>query len=361
VAARFIAGFSLALLLASAGEAQQFDRRSRDEPEVVIEAGGRVGTADVVRFTPDGGFLLAGGDDKVVRVFPHSAAGLDGTPDRAKILRWRGWRDQLGGIKCLSPSPDGKRVAVGGYGLRISSVAILDRETGETTAITWPRTREGSYHDAVTAIGFHPDGKRVSFGTADGTLWFWDPMKLDKSEGDRVWNAPVCAGQFANPNPQQLNFTRSIRFPDADTMVAVSARGQVLACDLKAKLTDDPAAPIPAGKTLFEVFAGQKEDYRVHHAEWTGDVKWLAAITTGPLVLLPTAKKRSASNCRGITSRARSRFTPRAGRSPLGWARHCQRWRKSRDSTWSPTTRSGYSPMRPRSRRSCDTPAAPKR
>jgi WD40 repeat protein/uncharacterized caspase-like protein len=289
VAARFIAGFSLALLLASAGEAQQFDRRSRDEPEVVIEAGGRVGTADVVRFTPDGGFLLAGGDDKVVRVFPHSAAGLDGTPDRAKILRWRGWRDQLGGIKCLSPSPDGKRVAVGGYGLRISSVAILDRETGETTAITWPRTREGSYHDAVTAIGFHPDGKRVSFGTADGTLWFWDPMKLDKSEGDRVWNAPVCAGQFANPNPQQLNFTRSIRFPDADTMVAVSARGQVLACDLKAKLTDDPAAPIPAGKTLFEVFAGQKEDYRVHHAEWTGDVKWLAAITTGPLVLLRSA------------------------------------------------------------------------
>jgi len=289
VLARLAIGLSLALLLANAGDAQQFDRRARDEPEVVIEAGGRVGTADVVRFTPDGNYLLAGGDDKVVRVWPYSASGLDASPDRAKILRWRGWRDQLGGVKCISPSPDGKRVAVGGYGLKISSVAILDRETGVTVAITWPRSREGSYHDAVTAIGFHPDGKRVGFGTADGTLWFWEPKKLDKAEGDRVWSAPVCAGRFANPKPEQLNFTRGIRFPDADTMVAVSSRGQVLAYDLKAKLTDDPTAAIPEGRTLFEVNAGVKEDYRVHNSEWTSDGKWLVVATTGPLVLLRSA------------------------------------------------------------------------
>lgn len=287
--ARFAIGFSLALLLANAGDAQQFDRRARDEPEVVIEAGGRVGTADVVRFTPDGSVLLAGGDDKVVRVWPYSASGLDASPERAKILRWRGWRDQLGGVKCISPSPDGKRVAVGGYGLKISSVAILDRETGETVAITWPRTREGGYHDAVTAMSFHPDGKRVGFGTADGTLWFWEPRKLDKAEADRVWNAPVCAGRFANPKPEQLDFTRGIRFPDADTMVAVSSRGQVLACDLRAKLTDDPGAPVPEGRTLFEVNAEVKEDYRVDKSEWTGDARWLVVSTSGPLLLLRSA------------------------------------------------------------------------
>ncbi|MCE9564723.1 MAG: caspase family protein [Planctomycetes bacterium] len=283
--ARLAIGFSLALLLANVSDAQQFDRRARDEPEVVIEAGGRVGTADVVRFTPDGNALLAGGDDKVVRVWPYSASGLDATPGQAKILRWRGWRDQLGGVKCLAPSPDGKRVAVGGYGLKISSVAILDRETGETVAITWPRTREGGYHDAVTAIAFHPDGKRVGFGTADGTLWLWEPTKLDKPEADRVWNAPVCAGRFANPSPDQLNFTRSVRFADADTLVAVAYRGQVLACDLKAKLTDDPTAPAPEGKTLFEI-----KDFRVHNATWTGDGKWLVVGSTGgPLVVLFSA------------------------------------------------------------------------
>lgn len=288
--ARLAAGLSLAALLAGAVEAQQFDRRARDEPEVVIEAGGRVGTADVVRFTPDGNFLLAAGDDKVARSWPHSVAtGLDTNPDAVRVLRWRGWRDQLGGIKCLATSANGKRVAVGGYGLRISSIAVLDRESGETLGVTWPRVREGAYHDAVTAIGVHPDGVRVGFGTADGTLWFWEPKKLDKPDGDRIWNAPVCAGRFANPAPDQLNFTRSIRFPDGDTMLAVSSHGQVLACDLKAKLTDDPAAPVPEGRTVFEVFAGQPEKYRVHSAEWSGDGKWLVAATTGPLLLLRSA------------------------------------------------------------------------
>src|SRR6185436_9486101 len=104
--------------------AQQYDRRARDEPEVVINAGGRVGTADAVGFSPKGDFLFAVGDDKVVHVWPHSATGLDTSARRHEVLRWRSWRDQLGGIKALAISPDGKRVAVGGYGLRISTVAI---------------------------------------------------------------------------------------------------------------------------------------------------------------------------------------------------------------------------------------------
>ncbi|VTT97504.1 peptidase c14 caspase catalytic subunit p20 : WD-40 repeat OS=Microscilla marina ATCC 23134 GN=M23134_00154 PE=4 SV=1: WD40: WD40: Peptidase_C14 [Gemmataceae bacterium] len=319
--ARLATGLSLAALLAGAVEAQQFDRRARDEPEVVIEAGGRVGTADVVRFTPDGNFLLAAGDDKVARSWPHSAStGLDTAPDAAKVLRWRGWRDQLGGIKCLATSANGKRVAVGGYGLKISSIAVLDRETGETVGVTWPRVREGAYHDAVTAIAFHPDGRRVGFGTADGTLWFWEPKKLDAPEGDRLWNAPACAGRFTNPAPDQLNFTRNIRFPDADTMLAVSSHGQVLACDLKGKLTDDPAAAAPEGRTVFEVFAGQPERYRVHAAEWTGDGKWLVAATTGPLVLLRSADGKGTRRVELPTDHFARSFAvhPKTGRVAVG-------------------------------------------
>lgn len=277
---------ALALLLSVAASAQQFDRRARDEPEVVVEAGGRVGTADAVRFTPDGQFLLVGGDDRVVRLWPHTAKGLDTDPARTKVLRWRGWRDQHGGIKCLAPSRDGKRVAVGGYGLKISSVAVLDRETGRTLAITWPRSREGGYRDAVTAVAFHPNGQSVAFGTADGSLWFWEPKKLDKPEGDRTWNAPVCAGRHANPEPDQLNPPFAIRFPDATTLVSVCQRGQVMACDLKTKLTDDPEAPAPAGKAIFDVNHGVKPKYPIHAAEWTGDGDWLVLATKGPLVLL---------------------------------------------------------------------------
>lgn len=280
-------------LMASDALCQQFDRRARDEPEIVIEAGGRIGTCDVLRFTPNGRFLLAAGDDKVVHVWPHSVDGLDKTPGKAKTLRWRAWRDQLGGIKAIGISPNGKQVAVGGYGLRISSVAILDRETGNTTAITWPKTGEGiSNFDAVMAIAFHPDGKRIGFGTADGTLWLWEPTKLavtDPQDG-RVWNAPTRIGRFANPKNAQgqetYNFPRTIHFPDANTLVAVSHRGQVVACDLGSLLSDDLARPIPPNKLLFDINEDQQIKYPVVQAEWTADGKWLVAATAGPLVLL---------------------------------------------------------------------------
>ncbi|HJZ53774.1 MAG TPA: hypothetical protein VKE74_02390, partial [Gemmataceae bacterium] len=184
--ARLAVGLALVGVFTPATVAQQFDRRARDEPEVVVEAGGRTGTCDVLRFTPDGRFLLAAGDDKVVRVWPYSAAGLDTAPGKARTLHWRSWRDQLGGIKAVAVSPDGKFVAVGGYGLRVSTVAIIDREAGQngrTAAITWPRPNVGGANfDAVTAISFHPDGKRVGFGTADGSLWLWEPVKLAARE-----------------------------------------------------------------------------------------------------------------------------------------------------------------------------------
>jgi WD40 repeat protein/uncharacterized caspase-like protein len=244
-----------------------------------------------VRFSPDGQFVFAAGDDKVVRVWPYTADGLDNAPGHTRTLRWRSWRDQLGGIKALGISPDGKRIVVGGYGLKVSTVAILDRETGDTLAITWPRTQVGiSHFDVVMVAEYHPDGKQVAFGTADGSLWLWKPEKLDKPEGDRLWNAPVLAGKLS-PDPQgkEYNFPRSIHFPDANTLVAVSNCGQVLACDLRKKLTDDPAIDAPAGTTLFDTNTGQKKKYPVDKAAWTGDGKWLVVATKGPLVLLRSA------------------------------------------------------------------------
>ena len=100
---RFLLLTLLSASFAADAVAQQFDRRSRDEPEIVVEAGGRVGTCDALLFSPDGKFLLAGGDDKVVRVWPYSAAGgLDTEKGKAQTLRWRAWREQRGGIKAVA-------------------------------------------------------------------------------------------------------------------------------------------------------------------------------------------------------------------------------------------------------------------
>jgi WD40 repeat protein len=303
VFARLAVGLALVGFLSVPASAQQFDRRARDEPEVHIEAGGRTGTCDVLRFTPDGRFLLAAGDDKVVRVWPYSATGLDTAPGKARTLHWRSWRDQLGGIKAVATTPDGKLVAVGGYGLRVSTVAIIDREAGQsgrTAAITWPRPNVGgSNFDAVMAVAFHPDGKRVGFGTADGSLWLWDPVKLATPEADgRAWSAPVRAGRFevqkSATGEEQFNYPRSIHFPDASTLVAVANSGQVLACDLTRMMSDDPAVPPPPGKTLFNINAvlppGKK--YPVDQAHWTADGRWLVVATKGPLVLLRSSDGR---------------------------------------------------------------------
>ena len=170
------------LAFVSSSRAQQTDRRARDEPEIVVEAGGRVGTADALLFSPDGKFLLAGGDDKVVRVWPHGEKGLD---PKSQTLRWRAWREQRGGIKTIAISPDGKRVAIGGYGMKPSTVAVLDRETGALLGLTWPKVRPGiDSFGTVTTVAFHPDGKRVGFGTADGSLWFWEPEALPEPDKD---------------------------------------------------------------------------------------------------------------------------------------------------------------------------------
>ena len=161
-----------------------------------------------------------------------------------------------------------------GYGLRISSLAVIDRDSGETLAITWPKTREGGANfDAVMAIAFDADGKRIAFGTADGSLWLWQPAKLVPPVDGRTWNAPVRAGRFdivKNKNGEpEFNFPRALRFADANTLVGVSHNGQVLACDLGAKLSDDPDAAPPAGKTLFNVNDGVKERFFTKLVEWS--------------------------------------------------------------------------------------------
>src|SRR5436305_2423080 len=92
---------------APAALGQQLDRRSRDEPDIAVEAGGRVGTCDVLRFSPNGRSLLAAGDDKVVRSWAYSPGdGLDTRSDHVQTFRWPAWREQRGQIKAMAISAD---------------------------------------------------------------------------------------------------------------------------------------------------------------------------------------------------------------------------------------------------------------
>src|SRR5262249_45909794 len=74
----------------------------RPPPRLVIEHGARNATCDELLFRPDGGQLLAVGEDKVVRRWGVGAEGF--LDDRSINIRWPILREQRGSIFCMAYS-----------------------------------------------------------------------------------------------------------------------------------------------------------------------------------------------------------------------------------------------------------------
>jgi WD40 repeat protein len=231
----------LALLAgAVAPVSAQIDRRDRRNPELIVEAGGRLSTCDQLVFTKDGKYLLAAGDDKVVRVWRVVGGRLDATG--LPPLRWITWREQRGAIFALAVSPDsaGSRVAIGGYGAQSSAVAVLDRATGRQLHYAVPETPqpEGKAvnYFAVMQIAFAPDGERVAFGTGDGSVFLWG---LKKNTVQRL-------GRHAPKDEEELfNRIRLVHFEDDEHLLTAAADGSMARWDLsKAKPQREMLPPI---------------------------------------------------------------------------------------------------------------------
>lgn len=152
-----------------------------------------------VCFSPDGKFLVAGAEDKTVKVWDiksrriqHSFVGhdldiysLDYSPDGSYIVSGSGdgkvkiWNlesamcmytltaDEVGpvGITSVAVSPDNRFVAAGSLD---SLVRVWDSSTGKLV-----ETFEG-HTDSVYSIAFSPDGKSLASGSLDKTLKLWE-------------------------------------------------------------------------------------------------------------------------------------------------------------------------------------------
>jgi WD40 repeat protein len=164
------------VLAASGPAAGQVARIANDEPEIRVRAGGRAGTCDALVFTPDGGALLAAGEDKLVHRW---AVG----PDRLRPdgpLSWNTFRERRGSIYALAvhPDPDRPRVAVGGYGKLNADVAVFDprfgQPAGAVSPLAAPGYERGDYAAAgaaVWALAFRPDGRELAIGDDEGSVW----------------------------------------------------------------------------------------------------------------------------------------------------------------------------------------------
>jgi WD40 repeat protein len=240
---------------------QQSDRRARMFPELVVESGGRRGSCDVLTFTADGKHLLATGDDKVVRIWEYRDGRI--APESMKVLRWPVWREQFGPIYALavSPDPQGRHVAIGGLGTYPTSIAVLNRQSGEILHLVHAidPAQPNNYFGGVWAIAFSPRGDRIAFGSADGSVWLWQPGAAP----------PQRLGQHPPRADGGLNKIRLVRFLRDRELLSVAQSGEVFRWDLTAKPPSPRKEDILDGieDTVFEV-------------KMSGDGKWLAATAT---------------------------------------------------------------------------------
>jgi WD domain, G-beta repeat len=117
---------------------------------------GHTGRVKSIAFSPDGRFLVSGGDEKVVRVWNIA--------DTALLKTLAGHE---GPLECVAFSPDGKLLAS----------SSNDGTVRLWRADTWTLhyVLEG-HRIEVDCVAFSPDGKLVASGGKDHTLRLWEPQ-----------------------------------------------------------------------------------------------------------------------------------------------------------------------------------------
>ena len=220
-----------------------------DNPRLVIENGGHLGTIRRMVFTRDGRRLISAGDDKVIRIWNLKTGVIERT------LRGQIGDGTYGAIYALAVSPDDKYVAVGGFMAeplpadqttdtlerrrRLGAIRVFDIQTGELTILlrgnvsvvnslafsptdpnvlasaayggqvmVWKiseRTSETIYRHSNSArdVSFSPDGQRIASAGDDGVLRLWDVKEKRAIKDQRATpegDTPLTAAVFSPRN-----------------------------------------------------------------------------------------------------------------------------------------------------------------
>ena len=109
------------------------------------------------------------------------------------------------------PSPDQSKLAIGGFGLKQGTVAVIDRESGKVEHIL-----EKPITGQVTRdLQFSPSGKYVVYGTDSGELFRWDYARGDKG-----------LVRLQKSKSGQINRVRLLRFLDKNTFLCLPRTGR---------------------------------------------------------------------------------------------------------------------------------------
>jgi RNA polymerase sigma factor (sigma-70 family) len=134
---------------------------------------------DSAAFSPDGRSLVLDHDDGTAVLYDWATGqslrtfGTKVAPKELpkKKIMSHILPDELKGHSCFAFSPDGKRLARGGYD---HVVRVWDVQTGR------PLAEFKGHKGAVTALAFSPNGRRLASASADSTALMWDVSKLKR-------------------------------------------------------------------------------------------------------------------------------------------------------------------------------------
>jgi len=143
----------------------------------------REGTVRSVHFSPDGRWLVVGGDDCMaclLRVNLSEFPGLGLALSSVEMIQEFEREDR---VYCVQFSPDGSRLAVGGYD---GIVAILSMETPESTAESTPLQarpltlkHEILRPGLILCLDWSPDGKTLAVGGSHKTCILVDTTSAE--------------------------------------------------------------------------------------------------------------------------------------------------------------------------------------
>jgi hypothetical protein len=242
-------------------------------PARIVDA--HKGYVRAVAVSPDGQLVATGGNDNLVRVWSAAdgtlvkelaghprhvynvafhpsgkaliSGDLMGTLKQWEVGSWtmtreldakllskydNGFKADVGGIRAIDFSPDGKLLAVGGItdvsnafaGIGNPLVLLFDWESGKQVKQLKPKD---NIQGSVWGVRFHPSGEFLigSGGGPAGALWFWKPD--DEKSFHAIGLASVAYDLTLHPDGLRLAvplFDKTIRIYDMSPKLDVAAK-----------------------------------------------------------------------------------------------------------------------------------------
>lgn len=193
--------------------------KADEAPQLVIDPHGHLGVVWELLFTPDGEELVSVSADKTIRFWDAYTGSL------TRTLRGEMGDGPLGKLYAGALSPDGNRLAVGGFlpgengknDANVGDIRIINLESGAMTG------RLHGNGDVIRALAISKDGRYLASGSADRTVVIWDLNKIPQDAETATILSEGAVLKDHGASIQCLDFS-----PDGDTLLSTDTDGSLI-------------------------------------------------------------------------------------------------------------------------------------